>query len=84
MDRAIKFAISLPNKEFKELEKVRKKRGVSRSKLVLEAIQLWKEAKGKERLVKIYEDGYRKIPEKLPDLEGWEKASLKSFSQGDW
>jgi metal-responsive CopG/Arc/MetJ family transcriptional regulator len=84
MDRAVKFAVSLPNKEFQELEKYRKKRGVSRSKLVLEAIQVWKEAKEKERLVRIYEEGYRKSPEKLPDLEGWEKASLNIFSHGDW
>ncbi len=84
MDRAVKFAVSLPNKEFQELEKYRKKTGVSRSRLVLEALRLWKEAKEKERLVKIYKEGYRKNPEKLPDLEGWEKASLNTFSQGDW
>ncbi len=84
MDRAVKFAVSLPNKEFQELEKYRKKRGISRSKLVLDAIRLWKEAKEKERLVKIYEEGYRRIPEKLHDLEGWEKASLSTLSHGDW
>jgi metal-responsive CopG/Arc/MetJ family transcriptional regulator len=84
MDKAVKFAVSLPDKEFKELEKYRKKRGVSRSGLVLEAIRLWKDTKEKERLVKNYEEGYRKIPENLHDIEGWEKASLNTFSQGNW
>jgi len=38
MASSIKFAISIPDKEFKELENFRKKKGVSRSKLILEAI----------------------------------------------
>jgi metal-responsive CopG/Arc/MetJ family transcriptional regulator len=84
MNRAVKFAVSLPDREFKELEKYRKKRGVSRSKLVLEALCLLKEVQEKERLAIIYEEGYRRLPEKLPDLEGWEKASLNTFSRGDW
>jgi metal-responsive CopG/Arc/MetJ family transcriptional regulator len=84
MERAVKFAISMPQKEFQELEKYRRKKGVSRSQLILEAVRLWKESREKERLVKIYEEGYRNIPEKLHDLEGWEKASLDTFSKGDW
>jgi metal-responsive CopG/Arc/MetJ family transcriptional regulator len=84
MERAVKFAVSMPQKEFQELEKYRKKKGVSRSQLILEAIRLWKESREKERLVKIYEEGYRNTPEKLHDLEGWEKASLDTFSKGDW
>jgi metal-responsive CopG/Arc/MetJ family transcriptional regulator len=84
MDRAVKFAVSMPQKEFQELEKYRRKKGVSRSQLILEAVRLWKESREKERLVKIYEEGYRNIPEKLHDFEGWEKASLDTLSKGDW
>jgi hypothetical protein len=84
MERAVKFAVSMPREEFLELEKYRKIKGGSRSHLILEALRLWKEIREKERLVKIYEEGYRNIPEKLHDLEGWEKASLDTFSKGDW
>jgi len=84
MNRAVKFAVSLPDKDFQELEKFRKKRGISRSKLVLEALRQLRESKEKERLVKNYVEGYRNIPEKLHDLEGWEKAEANTFSQGEW
>lgn len=84
MNRSVKFAISIPNKEFKELEAFRRKKGVSRSKLILEAIQFWKEAKEKEKLVRIYEEGYKRVPENLTNIEAWEKASLSAFSQEEW
>lgn len=84
MNRSVKFAISIPDKEFKELEAFRRKKGVSRSKLILEAIKLWKETKEKEKLVRIYEEGYKRVPENLTNIEAWEKASLSAFSQEEW
>ena len=84
MASSIKFAISIPDKEFKELENFRKKKGVSRSKLILEAITLWKETKERERLTRLYEEGYKRVPENLRDTEGWEKASLSVLSHEDW
>jgi len=84
MSRSVKFAISIPDKEFKELEALRKKKGVSRSKLILEAIKLWKQTKERERLIRIYEEGYKRLPENLRDIEAWEKASLSVLSQEDW
>ncbi len=84
MGRSIKFAISIPDREFKELESSRKKKGLSRSKVILEAIRLWKEAGEREKLIKIYEEGYKKTPENGRNIEIWEKASLGSFSQGEW
>jgi len=84
MNRSVKFAISIPDKEFKELEAFRRKKGVSRSKLILEAIKFWKEAKEKEKLVRIYEEGYKRVPENLTNIEAWEKASLSAFSQEEW
>ena len=84
MSSSVKFAISIPDKEFKELEAFRKKKGVSRSKLILEAIKLWKETKETERLIRIYEEGYKRLPENLRDIEAWEKASLSVLSQEDW
>ena len=84
MSNSVKFAISIPDEEFKELEVLRKKKGVSRSKLILEAIKLWKETKERERLIRIYEEGYKRVPENLGDREAWEKASLSVFSEEDW
>lgn len=84
MNRSVKFAISIPSNEFKELEAIRKKKGMSRSKIILEAIKLWKEEKERERLVKIYKEGYKRFPENLMNIEAWEKASLSTFSHEEW
>jgi metal-responsive CopG/Arc/MetJ family transcriptional regulator len=84
MSGSVKFAVSIPDKEYKEIETFRKKKGISRSKFVLEAIQLWKETKDREKLIKVYEEGYKKFPEDLRDIEAWEKTSQSVFSKDDW
>jgi Ribbon-helix-helix protein, copG family. len=84
MGKAVKFAVSIPDNEFKELEAIRKKKGLSRSEFVRETVKLWKEEKEKKRLIKAYEDGYKKVPENLANIEAWEKASLSSFSPEEW
>jgi metal-responsive CopG/Arc/MetJ family transcriptional regulator len=84
MSRAVKFAISIPNEDFKELEAYRKKNRMSRSRLVREAISLWKKSREMEKLIKNYEDGYRRVPENPQEIRAWEKASLASFSQEEW
>lgn len=80
MGKAVKFAVSIPGSEFKELEAIRKKEGLSRSEFIRATVKLWEEEKEKKRLVKAYEDGYKKVPENLANIEAWEKASLSSFS----
>ena len=84
MKRSVKFAVSIPDIEFQELERYRKKEGVSRSKMVLQAITYWKNAREQEQLLKDYKDGYRRIPENPKSISGWEKAALESFSEGEW
>ena len=84
MSRSVKFAVSIPDKEYKEIETFRKKKGISRSKFVLEAIQLWKETKDRGKLIKMYEEGYKKFPENPMDIEAWEKTSQSVFSEDDW
>jgi metal-responsive CopG/Arc/MetJ family transcriptional regulator len=84
MNRAVKFAVSLPDKDFQELEKFRKKRGLSRSKMVLDALRHLRESAEKEKMIKSYVEGYKKTPEQLQDVEGWEKAEANVFSHGEW
>jgi hypothetical protein len=83
MDRVVKSAIRISDSEFKTLEEYRKKKGVSRSRLVLEALRLWREEKERKEMVRLYQEGYRRVPEKVHEIGGWEKASAESFSQGD-
>ncbi len=84
MSGSVKFAVSMTEKEYKEMESFRKKKGISRSKFILEVIQLWKETKDRERLVRSYEEGYKKLPENPVNVEAWEKASQSVFPRSDW
>jgi len=84
MGKTVKFAVSIPGSEFKELESLRKRKGMNRSEFIGETLRVWKEEREKKRLVKAYEDGYKRIPEDLVSAEAWEKASLSSFSRGEW
>jgi len=84
MGKAVKIAISIPQEAFKKLEADRNKEGITRSKFILKTLRFWQEEKEKERLVSIYEEGYRRIPENPRELEAWEKVSSGVFSQGEW
>ena len=84
MGKAVKIAISIPQEAFKKLEASRNKEGITRSKFVLKTLRFWQEEKEKERLVSIYEEGYKRIPENPRELEAWEKVSSGVFSQGEW
>jgi metal-responsive CopG/Arc/MetJ family transcriptional regulator len=84
MKESVKIAISLPGKEFQELEANRNKEGISRSKFILQALKFWRKEKEKERLIRIYVEGYKNTPENLRELAVWEKSSLRVFAEGDW
>ncbi|HBO84166.1 MAG: hypothetical protein A2073_04220 [Deltaproteobacteria bacterium GWC2_42_11] len=82
--KAVKFAVSIPEENYRELEAMRKKEGLSRSGIVAEAIRLLKEFTEKEKLVRQYEEGYRKKPEKITEIKTWERVSAETFSKGEW
>jgi hypothetical protein len=81
---SVKFAISLPDEDFREIEALRKARGMGRSQFVLSALRFWKEARERDRMVRQYEEGYRRVPENLPELEAWERASAPAFGKEEW
>ncbi len=82
--KAIKFAVSIPDEDYRELEKIRKKEGLSRSGVVTEAIRFFKGYREKERLIRLYEAGYIKKPERLAEIKGWERVSIETFSKEGW
>lgn len=84
MDKAIKFAVSMPEGKFKEIEMIRLKEGLSRSKVIFEAVDLWMKSKMMENQIRKYEEGYRNMPERPQDIKGWENASLVTFSDEGW
>lgn len=82
--KAVKFAVSIPEDDYRELEEIRKQERLSRSGVVAEAIRLFKEFREKEKLIRQYEEGYRKRPEIMAEIERWEKVSMETFSKEEW
>jgi hypothetical protein len=81
---SVKFAISLPDEDFRQLEVLRRQRGMGRSQFILQAVRFCNEARERERLVREYEEGYRRLPENPLELETWEKASAPALGEGEW
>jgi len=84
MSKTVKFAISIPEEDFKKLEMLRQQERLTRSKAVLQAVKLWGESKGVEKLIRKYEEGYKKIPESIDESIAWERASLTALTREEW
>jgi len=84
MSRIKKFAISIPEEDFKRLEVFRKGERITRSQAVLRAIRLWEKSKEMERLIEKYEAGYKRNPEMMEERIAWEKASLTALVREKW
>ncbi len=84
MTRAVKFAISIPEEDFKKLETLRQKEELTRSKAILQAVKLWEESKSMEELIRKYEEGYKKFPEIIEEQVAWEKVSFDALARERW
>lgn len=84
MRKSVKFAVSIPWEDFKQLEAIRRKAGLSRSGFLLATFRAWKEARQKERLVRDYENGYRQKPEDASIAEAMAATSVESIPEEDW
>ncbi|MBU4589310.1 MAG: ribbon-helix-helix protein, CopG family [Candidatus Omnitrophica bacterium] len=85
--KAVKIAISLPKEDFKLLEALRKRIGLSRSALIYRAIHYWLAKREEEEKIKQYIEGYRRYPEtpeELEELAAMEKVQLETMEKEDW
>lgn len=84
MPHSVKLAISISDEDFSAIEAIRKKEGLTRSGVITEAIRLLRKKEEKERLIRLYEEGYRKHPENVAEIKAGEKAALDVLSKEDW
>lgn len=84
MRKTIKFAVSMGEEEFRAMEAIRKKTGLTRSAFVRDAFRAWRESRRREAAKKAYVDGYRRVPEDPALAEGLAAASAKVLAGEDW
>lgn len=82
--KTTKITISIPISTLKEVELVRGELDIDRSSAILSAILLWLNEKYKEEQEMRYAQGYKKIPERVADIEALYRAGLGSFTPEEW
>ncbi len=82
--KAAKVAVSLPQKTFEQVERLRQELGLARSVAVLEALTLWLHKKKEEKLEERYVKGYQRKPERPAEVEPFFRAGLPSFNREKW
>ncbi len=81
MQNSFKIAISLPKKDYIEIEKIRKKTGLARSAIIDQAIRFWLKRKNIDKMIRRYEAGYKKKPESMQETRAMERAAAEAFQE---
>ena len=84
MLRTTKIAISLPKDDFKRIEEIRKELGAQRSTVIDMAIRFWLKNIEEEKMIRQYEEGYKKKPEFLEEIKAMEQVSAEAFQEEGW
>jgi len=84
MSKTVKMAVSMKSEDFKIIEDMRKRDGITRSGVVVRALRLLKDRAEKEEMIRAYEEGYRKHPEKFIEIRALEKAGMETMSDEVW
>ena len=80
----VKIAISLPKEDFKLLEGMTKRLGITRSALIDRVIHYWLNKRQQEEMIRRYEEGYRRSPEAVAHIAELEKAESEILPAEDW
>ena len=81
MQNFFKITISLPREDFKRIESFRKKAGLERSAAVDQAIRFWLNHLEQERLIRSYEEGYKRKPESAKEIQALEHEVSAAFEE---
>jgi metal-responsive CopG/Arc/MetJ family transcriptional regulator len=81
---ATKVAVSIPDDLFRAIEKARKRSGRSRSAVMQDALRHWLHHQAQAVLVREYEAGYRRRPERRREVKAAEAAAVRLLSTEDW
>ena len=79
-----KIAISLPVETAREVERLRKESGESRSAFILKAVERIFEERDRALRAKAYAEGYRRLPETAEDHLLSESAVAEILAKDPW
>jgi hypothetical protein len=79
-----KIAITIPDDQMRTLERVRRRRRLPRSRIVQQALSFYFAQEGLSEEVSAYEDGYRRKPEREPELRSVARLAAEALGSEDW
>lgn len=82
--KTVKVAISLPLKEYRQVEKVRKRLRISRSAVISEALKRWIAASHEQEKIRAYVEGYRRSPETVLEQRPFESLAGEILAAEEW
>ena len=84
MSHAMRFAISLPRDTARQVERLRKETGESRSAFIRKAIERVFEERRHAKDIQDYIEGYRKHPDTAEEIEAAETSAAALFAAEPW
>jgi metal-responsive CopG/Arc/MetJ family transcriptional regulator len=82
--RSFKFAVSVPEALYREVEKARRSRRRTRSSLVAEALEEWLATRLREERDQADERGYRLYPEAEEEILAAERSAADLLAEVPW
>lgn len=84
MERFIKTAITVPGSQYRRVESLRKRRGLSRSEVFAMALEALFRAMDRKQLEERYVEGYKRFPEKPAELGPWIIRGIQGAETENW
>ena len=82
--KTVKVTVSLPEEEYRHVEKVRRQLRISRSAVITRALKSWIVATRDKERIHAYMEGYRRYPETKEELKMFESLASEVMSAEEW
>ena len=82
--KTVKVAVSLPEEEYRHVEKVRRQLRISRSAVITRALRSWIVANRDKERIHAYVEGYRRYPETKEELKMFESLAGDVVGAEEW
>lgn len=79
-----KIAITLPEEDARTVDRIARRRRWSRSRVIQHAVAYFLSEQSLRAAVREYEEGYRRFPEDLAEVEAFGKAAAEVLGAEDW
>ena len=79
-----KIAITLPEDQARAIERIRKKKRIPRSRVIQEAVAFYLSEETLQAAARLYEEGYRRMPEDPAEAEAYAGMVAEVLEPEDW